>query len=251
MRAIPEPVSLCGVPVHPVSAPELVEAIIAFGRGERLRRVYNVNVYAMNLATDDRGFADALRGADLVFCDGFGVKWGARLAGIAIPHRTTPPDWIDAFAEQAARAGQAVFALGDQDGVAAAFQKRMAERHPGYRVAGAQHGFFAKSGADNDAVVAAINNSGATHLLVGLGMPLQEKWIEANASRLNVRVAISVGALFRWITGREVRAARWMTDHGLEWLSRLMRHPVRHFRRYVFGNPRFLARVVRQRVFGR
>lgn len=248
---IPPPVSLLGIPIHPVSPAQLVAAAVAFGRGDRLRRVYNVNAHAMNLAADDPGFAAALRGADLVFCDGFGVKWGARLAGLEITHRMTPPDWVDAFAAATASASQKVYALGDEDGIAAAFQAELAARHPGYLAAGAHHGFFAKQGPENDAVIAAINDSGATHLLVGFGMPLQERWIEQNAARLAVRVAIPVGALFRWITGHEARAPRWMTGHGLEWVARLARHPVRHFRRYVIGNPRFLARVLRARLAGR
>ena len=99
-------------------------------------------------------------------------------------------------------------------------------------------------------MIDAINASGATHLLVGFGMPLQEKWIADNASRLRVKTAIAVGALFRWHAGIEQRSPRWMTDYGLEWLGRLAQHPVRHFRRYVIGNPLFLARVARARLRG-
>jgi N-acetylglucosaminyldiphosphoundecaprenol N-acetyl-beta-D-mannosaminyltransferase len=245
---VPPPLWLLGVPIHPLRPAQLVEAIVAFGRGDRLRRVYNVNVHAMNLAHDDPEFAGYLRGADLVFCDGYGVKWGARLAGLSIPDRMTPPDWIDDFAAATARAKQRVFAVGDVEGVAASFQTLLGDRHPGYLSAGAHHGFFAKEGPENDAVIAAINQSRATHLLVGLGMPTQERWIERNADRLDVKVVIPVGALFRWVIGHERRAPRWMTSSGLEWAARLGRHPIRHFRRYVIGNPRFLVRLVRSRL---
>ena len=131
--------------------------------------------------------------------------------------------------------------------MATAFQATLAAEHPGYRDAGSHHGFFAKHGADSDAVVDAINASGATHLLVGFGMPLQEMWITEHAARLRVATVLPVGALFRWHAGIETRAPRWMTDHGLEWLARLGSHPLRHFRRYVIGNPRFLLRVIRSR----
>ncbi len=241
---MPPPVRLLGVPIHPVSPEALVETIVAWGDGDRLRRVYNVNVHAMNLAARDATFCEALQRADLVFCDGFGVKWGARLAGLDIPWRLTPPDWIDAFARAAASAGQSVFALGDEAGVADDFQALLAQRHPGYRAAGSHHGFFEKEGPENDEVVAGINRSGATHLLVGFGMPLQERWLEANAARLDVRTVIPVGALYRWYIGLDQRAPRFMTDHGLEWLARLARNPIRHFRRYAVGNPQFLARVL-------
>lgn len=245
----PAPVRLLGVPIHPVSAHELVSTIVQWGNEPAQRRVYNVNVHAMNLAYTNRDFHDALNRADLVFCDGFGVKWGARIKGLSIPYRMTPPDWIDAFAAATGSAGQSVFALGDEEGVAADFQNRLTQNNPAYRNAGSHHGFFQKTGAENDAVVEAVNASGATHLLVGFGMPLQEAWLEANAARLRAKVLLPVGALFRWYTGRETRAPRWMTDHGLEWLARFAAHPVRHFERYAVGNPLFLARVFFSRSY--
>ena len=247
---IPAPLTVLGVPIHPVSPAELVGHIIHWGAGEQLRKVYNVNVHAMNLAAGNPDFKLYLQQADLVFCDGFGVKWGGKMLGQPIPFRMTPPDWIDDFAARTAEANQSVFALGDEAGLAAEFQKNIAARHPGYRDAGSHNGFFNKSGAENDAVIDLINRSQATHLLVGFGMPLQERWLEANAARLQVKVVLPVGALFRWYIGYESRAPRWMTDHGLEWLARLAQHPVQHFRRYAVGNPRFLWRVVRARLSG-
>ncbi len=244
----PPPALLLGIPVHPLSVSELIALLVRWGHGDRLRQVLYVNVHGMNLAHDDPAFREQLQRADLVFCDGFGVKWGARLAGVEVPHRLTPPDWIARFAAATSDARHSVFALGDEAGVAAAFQARLCREHPGYLDAGSAHGFFALDGADSDAMVEHINASGATHLLLGLGMPRQEKWLAANAARLTVRTAITVGALFRWHAGIEQRAPAWMTDHGLEWLARLARHPIRHFQRYVVGNPRFLLRVLRSRL---
>jgi N-acetylglucosaminyldiphosphoundecaprenol N-acetyl-beta-D-mannosaminyltransferase len=241
----PQPVRLLDIPIHPVSPAELVDTIVTWGGQEAQRKVYNVNVHAMNLAAKHEDFKTALQRADLVFCDGFGVKWGARIAGIDIPYRMTPPDWIDDFAAKTAHAGQSVFALGDEDGIAARFQQALQERHPGYLAAGSHHGFFEKTGAENDAVIERINNSGAKHLLVGFGMPLQERWLESNAARLRPRVFLPVGALFRWYIGADKRAPRWMTDNGLEWLARFAQHPSRHFQRYAVGNPQFLFRVLR------
>lgn len=241
---VPAPVELLGLPVHPMSAERLVGALVSWGRGSPQRRVYYANIHAMNLAARDERFRAALKHADIVFCDGFGVKWGARLAGHIIPERMTPPDWIDNFAAACALAGEKVFALGDEPGVAARFQQMLADRHPGYGNAGSHHGFFAKEGPENDRVVELINSSGAAHLLVGFGMPLQELWLERNAARLSPSVLVTVGALFRWYTGRETRAPKWMASHGMEWLARFIRHPVRHFRRYAIGNFAFMFRVI-------
>jgi UDP-N-acetyl-D-mannosaminuronic acid transferase (WecB/TagA/CpsF family) len=42
-----------------------------------------------------------------------------------------------------------------------------------------------------------------------------------------------------------------MSQNGMEWLARLARHPVRHFRRYAVGNPLFILRVLRWRLDSR
>lgn len=246
--ALPPPVHVLGIPVHPISAEQLVETIIAWGKEPGLRRVYHVNVHAMNFAHDLPEYRKYLQSADLVFCDGYGVKLGARIVNVDIPYRTSALDWVDDFASATAAANQSVFALGEVDGIADKFQRMLAERHPGYRNAGSHHGFFEKEGPENDRLVNMINSSGATHLLVGFGMPLQERWIEANAPKLRVRVAIAFGGTYKVRTGDYWRAPRWITDNGLEWAVRLAKNPIQHFRRYVIGNPRFVGRLIKSRL---
>jgi hypothetical protein len=63
-------------------------------------------------------------------------------------------------------------------------------------------------------------------------------------SALDVPVVWAVGGLFDFVSGRIPRGPRWMTQHGLEWLCRLMVEPRRLWRRYLLGNPRFLWRVL-------
>jgi hypothetical protein len=78
---IPSPVELLGVRIHPVSAEQLVDLIIRWGHESAQRRISYANVHAMNLAFDDDAFRSALNSADLVFCDGYGVK-GQRCHGL-------------------------------------------------------------------------------------------------------------------------------------------------------------------------
>lgn len=92
--------------------------------------------------------------------------------------------------------------------------------------------------------------NGADILIVGFGMPLQERWLVENRVGLDVRVALAGGAVFDYVSGRLRRAPRLLTDHGFEWLGRLLIESRRLWRRYLVGNPVFLARVLRQRLFG-
>jgi hypothetical protein len=84
-------------------------------------------------------------------------------------------------------------------------------------------------------------------LLVGMGTPLQELWVDHYFDRLDAHVVWTVGALFDYVSGRVQRAPHWMADHGLEWIFRLAIEPRRMWRRYLLGNPVFLWRVLGER----
>jgi N-acetylglucosaminyldiphosphoundecaprenol N-acetyl-beta-D-mannosaminyltransferase len=75
-----------------------------------------------------------------------------------------------------------------------------------------------------------------------MGVPSQELWIRRNLPTTGVRVAIGVGGLFDFYSGRIPRAPVWMREVGLEWTYRLIQEPGRMWKRYLIGNWTFLAR---------
>lgn len=245
-----EAVSLLGVRVCTLPVESLVEfATRTIRAGGKARAVY-VNVHAINLAQEHAWFRDFCNGSDVTYCDGFGVKWGARLLGLRIPYRYTSPDWISLLAAECARQHFSMYLLGARAGVAEKVAEILKRQSPNLNIAGTHDGFFDKSpgSAENEAVIQAINATRPDVLLVGLGMPLQERWLMENWDRLEIGVAFPVGALFDYLTGEFPRAPHWMTDHGLEWLGRLVTEPRRLWRRYLIGNPRFLWLVLKQRL---
>jgi N-acetylglucosaminyldiphosphoundecaprenol N-acetyl-beta-D-mannosaminyltransferase len=119
---------------------------------------------------------------------------------------------------------------------------------PGIRIAGLHDGYFPKEGPESDKVVEMINVARPNILLVGFGMPVQEKWVRDNAARLNANVIMVVGGFFDRLSGTVPWTPRWMTDHGLEWAYLSLRRPRRFFERYLIGNPKFLIQVVLERI---
>lgn len=239
---------LLGVRVDAVYRADLMDRITHAAETGNGGLITNVNVHAMNIAWKDREFRSILNGSDLVFVDGAGVRLAAQLSSVQVGERLTAADWIDEVFEICAQREWPIFWLGDTDKVGAEFESELARRQPKCPFAGRHHGFFAKSGAENDAVVDLINRSGARILLVGMSMPLQEKWIWANRHRLQVPVMLTVGGLARVYIGDIRRGPRWMTDNGLEWLFRLVMQPQYTWRRYVIGNPLFMLRVILVRM---
>jgi N-acetylglucosaminyldiphosphoundecaprenol N-acetyl-beta-D-mannosaminyltransferase len=227
----------------------LMEIEDAIKEGRKLS-IGNVNIYAMNLATERSSFKNSLNNFDIVFCDGYGVKIGASILGKKIPERFTPPDFIHDMMKIIENQKGSVFLLGAKPGIAEKAGEALIEKSPNLIIAGTQDGYFnkTKETSENQAVITKINSLNPSVLLIGLGMPLQEEWINENWASLNVSVVLPVGALFDTLSGTVPRAPRFLTDHGLEWLARLIIEPRRLWKRYIMGNPLFFLRIISQRL---
>jgi N-acetylglucosaminyldiphosphoundecaprenol N-acetyl-beta-D-mannosaminyltransferase len=241
-------IDVLGVGVDPLTVAELHAEISRLVRGGEPGLVLNVNAHCLNLCYEDPALRDSLNGADVVFCDGAGVMLAARMLGGRIPARITYAAWIWQLADFAATEGFSLYLLGARPGVAQKAARRLKERYPDLRVVGVHHGYFDHSAgsAENRAVLAEINDAAPDILLVGLGMPLQERWLVENRRALATGVALACGGAFDYASRRVRRGPRFLTESGFEWLARLLREPRRLWRRYLFGNPLFLLRVVRQ-----
>lgn len=241
---------MLGVGVDPITVDELHAEIRGFVEGGRRAIVLNANAHCLNLAYRDPSLRSFLNAADIVFCDGAGVRLAARLLGRRIPERITYADWTWRLAEFAAREGFSLYLLGSCPGVARAAAEKLTARYPNLKVSGAHHGYFDHSfgSSGNEEVVREINARAPDILIVGFGMPLQEYWMMENRDRLNAGVALTGGAAFDYVSGGLRRGPRLLTDNGFEWLARLLIQPRRLWRRYLIGNPLFLFRVLKQRI---
>lgn len=231
-----------GVRIDLLSLAQLLDAVLWSVQQRRPVTVLYVNAHCMNVADADPSYRAILNRANVVYCDGTGVKLGARLLGIRIPARMTGADWIHDLAKLAAREHLSLFLLGGEPGSAEEAAARLVAEQPELRIVGTAPGFDVGS-----TTVERIRGARPDILLVGMGTPTQERWIEENREALDVPVVWAVGALFDFVSGRIPRGPAWMTDHGLEWLCRLAAEPEKLWRRYAFGNPRFLLRVLRAR----
>ncbi len=242
-------VNVLGVGVDPLTVEELHEEIGYFVRRKDHALVLNANVHCLNLAYGDPGLRGLLNGAEVVFCDGSGVMLAARLQGRRIPERITYADWMWRLAAFAADEGFSLYFLGARPGIARQAAEHLEKRHPDLKIAGVRHGYFDRTlgGRENEAVIKEINAAAPDILVLGLGMPLQERWLMENWDQIEARVVLTGGAVFDYVSGGLRRGPEILTNNGFEWLARLLIEPKRLWRRYVLGNPLFLLRVLRQR----
>ncbi len=242
-------IDFLGVRVDVVDTGALCARVVGFARDPKPHRVMYVNADCMLLALRDEGYRSCLNRADLVYADGVGVVWGARLWGHRLPGRSTGADFMPRFCEVFAEEGLSVFLLGAKEGVAGEAARRLKKRIPGLRIAGTHHGYF--SPEENERIIETVRERSPHILLVGFGAPYQERWIDENADRIGVPVIWGVGGLFDFLSGRTKRGPQWLLDHGFEWLCRLVVEPRRLWRRYILGNTRFALYLLWRRFFSR
>ncbi len=240
-------VDVLGVKVDPLELRQVLLRVEEFIQSGDKRTVLYANVYCVNVAGVDREYRRILNLADLVYCDGYGVVLGARIIGGHIPERMTGADWIFDLGNFCQEKGYSLFLLGSRPGVPEKTASRLRDLYPSLKISGVHHGYL----TDEDEIARAIetvNSKRPDILLVGMGSPIQEKFIFHNRERIDAPVCWAVGALFDFTAGVVPRAPRWMLDNGLEWLFRLIYEPGRMWNRYLVGNTRFLARVLVARL---
>lgn len=220
---------ILGVNVDCVTMTQAIEKIDALIKQKKPSLVATANAEMLMMASQDLQLKNILNSAAMVVPDGAGTVWAARHLGFECPERVAGVDLVTNLLHKNYRA----YFFGAAEGVA----KKAAEKFP--NVAGTRNGFFTKD--DEPQIISDINSADADILLVGLGVPKQEKWIFDNLEKLNVPVCIGVGGTFDVLAGNVKRAPGWMQRAKLEWLFRAMLQPSRAGR--LIALPKFVFEV--------
>ena len=186
-------------------------------------------------------------GSGLTTPDGMPLVWLGRLAGFRHMDRVYGPDLMLALCERSAERGYRHFFYGGASGVPDRLSERLRRRMPELKVVGTHSPPFRPlTAAEREEALGMINGARPDVIWVGLSTPKQERWMAANAARLEAPVVIGVGAAFDFLSGGVRQAPRWLQRSGLEWLFRLGQEPRRLWRRYLINNPLFLVNVLLQ-----
>jgi N-acetylglucosaminyldiphosphoundecaprenol N-acetyl-beta-D-mannosaminyltransferase len=208
-------------------------------QGDRQGRfVVTPNVDHAVVYQRDARLRAAYANAALVLADGMPVVAASRLLGRPLPCRVAGSDLAPALFDAAAEyGGLRIYLLGAGPGVAARAAERIRSGWPSVEVAGTYSpplGFEQIAG-ENERILARIAAARPEVLLVGLGAPKQEHWVDRHREAICAPVTLCVGAAIDFLAGERKRAPRWMRSSGLEWLHRVASEPRRLLARYARG----------------
>ena len=236
-----------GVGIDAVTEAQALDIITGFVREGGAHQVVTANPEILDNATRTPALHALIRRAALVTADGQGVLLAGRILGTRFPARVTGIELAEALCRESAARGLSLYFLGAAPGVVDEAAEKMRAAYPGVRIVGTHHGYFKKEGPA--AVLADIKATKPDILLVGMGSPYQEQFIDEHLAECGVSVGIGVGGSFDVLSGRVERAPEIFIRLKLEWLYRIASDRKRWKR--ALALPRFVLKVLRQRFVKR
>jgi N-acetylglucosaminyldiphosphoundecaprenol N-acetyl-beta-D-mannosaminyltransferase len=197
-------------------------------------------------AAQDDSYRAVLNDGDLNIADGQPIAWAIRLRGRRT-ERIAGTDGVTLLCEGGLRARRSHYLYGGSELVNERLRFQLRRRHAGIRIVGAEAPPWGMPSEQELAASAArIKASGAELLWIGVGTPNQH-YVASRLRDLGAApVILCVGAAFDFVSGTKKRAPEWLQKLGLEWCHRLLSEPRRLAGRYLVGNPRFVAGIVRE-----
>lgn len=212
--------------------------------------VLTLHMQMLAMLQEDEEFYRLVRRFDVVTCDSQILYFFTRLWRTGLPERVSGSDYFPAFYRRWADDPEVtIFLLGAMEGVAARAAARI-NAEVGRRIVVGYDSppiGFMDDPAEIERILARINDSGATVLMVGLGAGLQERFIMTHREALTAtKLFLPLGGTIDYEAGETRRPPGWVTDIGMEWLWRVVLEPRRRWHRYLVVQPPMLWQIVRQ-----
>ena len=229
-----------------------MDSISQEGLLEQLKRgvLVTPNVDQIVKMQSDREYYDIVRRAEWCICDSKILYLCAKLLGTPLPEAIPGSSFFPAFYEYHMEDENCkIFLLGAMDGVAQKAMDRINEKMGRQMVVGAyspSYGFEKKQ-EENEDIYRMINESGANVVLVGVGCPKQEKWIDKHKAMMpKVDIWMALGATIDFEAGNIKRAPQIWRKLYMEWFYRFLQEPKRMYKRYFVDDPKFFWYLMKQ-----
>ncbi|MEM6754190.1 MAG: WecB/TagA/CpsF family glycosyltransferase [Cyanobacteria bacterium P01_C01_bin.38] len=238
-------VYLLGRRIDCMNIPSIVEAVRkACTEGKQIV-LANYNIHGFNLSLQFPWFHQFLQSADITNCDGMGILKAIAFMGLDLPldYRVSYTLLMPKILESCNKNEFSVFLLGGKSDNLQAAVNNLKKKYPNVRFAG-HHGYFDKECPQaNQAAVEQINQFKPNILIVGMGMPIQEYWVQQHRHKLQANTIMLGGAIIDRMAGIVPDCPNFISNSGFEWLYRLMREPKRLAARYLLGNSAFALQI--------
>ncbi len=213
-------ISLLNVKINNLTMAEALGQAKEFLATKKFHHIVTPGPEFLLEASANPEFRRILNQADLALPDGMGLHVGSRLTGQRLKSRVPGIDFVEQLFSLAEREKKSVFLFGGAPGTAEKAARRIILRYPKLKIVGIESGFRGPwQKVHDDRVVNRIHLAKPDILIVALGFPKQELWIDRHHAALHdVAIVIGVGRTLEYLAGTIQRAPTVMRKAGLEWL---------------------------------
>ncbi len=227
--------NVLGVGVDTASMAETADALLSAMEGDSPYSVYTPNSEIILYAYHNPDYCAVLNRGDRITPDGIGVVYASKILKHPLPERVGGFDLANAVLAKMAGTGKSVYLFGAKPGVADLAAENICKQYPGTIVCGTADGYF--DSEKEQEIIKDINEKKPDLLLVCLGFPKQEIWIDTHKDLLSAKVMMGLGGSLDVFAGTVKRAPKGFQKLGLEWLYRLLKQPSRAIR--MLALPKF------------
>jgi N-acetylglucosaminyldiphosphoundecaprenol N-acetyl-beta-D-mannosaminyltransferase len=203
---------------------------------------HNVNASILLNYCKNEHFRKNLNSFSALLSDGIGVFRASRIlyGKDGLRERITGTDLYYYILKLAGEKQLRCFFFGGSSEAVMVLPETLRNKYPGLHIAG----ILPRETDFKTDTVEKINNSNPDILFVGLGTPHQEEWIARYFNSIDAPIQIAVGSGIEFISGAKKRAPGFYRKAGLEWLYRIYLEPKRLWKRYFFGIPIFMFKII-------
>jgi N-acetylglucosaminyldiphosphoundecaprenol N-acetyl-beta-D-mannosaminyltransferase len=231
-----------GVPIRKTNLINACDQLISKALSAESPETYRlVNAYSLALANVDRNYHGLLSNCGVNLPDGRPLSVALCLLNRSLDfEQVRGPSLFRECLRQGREHGLKHYFLGGAPNTLSALIREAEMEFPGLKVAGsASPPFRPMTAAERFSQDKDIQASGAQIVWVGLGTPKQDFEAARICHQVGV-TTVAVGAAFDFLARTKREAHPLLRRLGLEWAHRLATEPRRLWRRYLFGNIRFI-----------
>lgn len=213
--------------------------------------ISTINAYSYTLARSDHEFAEALKNSEILLPDGESIVHAKFILNGERVRKIAGADLFNHEMKRLNESGGSCFFLGSKENTLKLILKRLGKDFPNVKAESFSPSFsdvFTEE--ENNTIIKRVNSFRPDVLFIGMTAPKQEKWAYRHFDQLEAVHICCIGAVFDFYAGTIKRAPRWMINMGLEWFHRLIKNPVRMWRRYLIGNSKFIWLVIKEKFNG-
>lgn len=236
---------LLGRRVTCITNNSLIELIYNSCKKRKKIIIANYNIHSFNMSIQHSWYYKFIQDADITHCDGLGIIYALRFMGHKIPidYRVSYSALMPELLKSCNDNCFSIYLLGTKEQNLNNAIENIQKDYTNIRIKG-HHGYFPLNDREsNQKIVAEINEFNPNILIVGMGMPLQEYWVQQHQEQLKVNSILLGGAVIDRLAGEVPECPEFLSKNGLEWLYRLIREPKRLVTRYALGNSAFFLQL--------